>query len=1033
MFLFKQLQLPDPREIFEKIKASLPPQTRLLLQPQLPMLAAGDDRDLSYAAHFTEPVGQNQSAPYADARYAIPEVEPDEAAPAHMSAGIAEPTVKVDFKPNGGPGDDDGTQVTSSSSSETGVINTKKKYGPGDGAVYGAQKTETTVVKDGENENTHQKTLKGTYDKENGVTLARTVSDESAAGEGPDAVSGKTSHTVGGDIGADHVHLKVGNEAEAKAGQNGKGSGNETSVGYGKDGLELERTNVTKTETAAGKNEHETSFGLKGDKIALGSKDSAESKAAGERTSKSEVAVGLDGVEASKQWSQTNEQGTTRSAKVGGEIGDGKVEVNAGYSMTNKNGSGFSVSAKAGTEVEAGEPVKVGDRYVVHYKKTTTVGGGAGGTAKAVSVHAEASHGTFDEGSRSFESEKEALEFKEHAAELIHDSPDPRTIAGALDLQIGESRGHGSEDAEGAGASASYSGITAGADVHRNAQEQIEVKRLSANIFEVTASDDTSTGHDVHGDVLKVGSATHDNTTTKSHAVSVQFDLATAEGKSAFEEYCKTKKVPKAGAHVSTEDDLDHTVTDSLNIKGFGTLTEKHDTTETTIVDEKGKHEIYRGDDSIDVKTGWVGRQLGDKDVSLQTEILARQENDKDAGYVIENHIGGNSGAWNRGKMQHIAYGGKETDAYSQGDTWDESKVEPSGDWTMSVEVSNQAMDNLVAEEDRFKGLETNDDKMRAVTDYVANGGIDAVNDISRHGEQTGKPIEWDLELKGNPSFPGRQGREQIEAKIEKYSALMSAGAGSSAPLVAPLQGEITALEARLADVSDPAKYTDLPKILREQEEQKIRTAVAQFEGMRHQAAMEAMKSDSGESPEAVSKRTSDPHAYDKLNPQQRQLAELRDQISVLDRDIIYAEHENAEARSALAQFKGDDIELAKYKTALSHQQVVGQTGGNATEALHEKMFVELDGMRIAFIKSMADPVAAAAIGQSLLNLLQAQYSMAISAGEQLTSAAKADLQMSKAGARLQGGDMAKHGEYWQDIELQIEADEVAKQTAGAG
>src|SRR5262249_32509491 len=162
--------------------------------------------------------------------------------------------------------------------------------------------------------------------------------------------------------------------------------------------------------------------------------------------------------------------------------------------------------------------------------------------------------------------------------------------------------------------------------------------------------------------------------------------------------------------------------------------------------------------------------------------------------------------------------------------------------------------------------------------EYVAHEGISAVNDIGSHTASVydKKTLSWDLELKGNPSFPGREGRRIVEAKIEKYGALMAASASASSVLVEQPQGEVDELATRRADVADPSKYTDLPAWLRQSELSKIDGQIAQFEALRHQAAIEAVKNNPGESASDIGRRRGDPHALDGLTPEQKRLAELR-------------------------------------------------------------------------------------------------------------------------------------------------------------
>src|SRR5262249_39148515 len=155
---------------------------------------------------------------------------------------------------------------------------------------------------------------------------------------------------------------------------------------------------------------------------------------------------GPDGAGFNQSVSRRNEQGTTRTASVGAEFDkDGNASVNGSYTIANKDGKSFTVSAHAGGKVVASEPKKVGDQFVVTYLRTKSVGAGVGGSGKAgpvtVGAHASAEATDFEEGSRTFKTEKEAEEFREHAAEWIAEIKDPHSVAGAMSMAIGESRG----------------------------------------------------------------------------------------------------------------------------------------------------------------------------------------------------------------------------------------------------------------------------------------------------------------------------------------------------------------------------------------------------------------------------------------------------------------------------------------------------------------------------------------------------------------------------------------------------------------
>src|SRR5262249_28753047 len=148
-----------------------------------------------------------------------------------------------------------------------------------------------------------------------------------------------------------------------------------------------------------------------------------------------------------------------------------------------------------------------------------------------------------------------------------------------------------------------------------------------------------------------------------------------------------------------------------------------------------------------------IGHFLGAKNRSQSTEIVGHEENGKAAGYSVEMHVGGEDGEFNRDVMQKVKHGRDDG-------TGNTGKAKASGEWTMSADIAEELADRTLAEHPEIAKL-PHEDRMRAIAEYVAHEGISAVNDIGSHTESVydKKTLDWDLELKGNASFPGREGR----------------------------------------------------------------------------------------------------------------------------------------------------------------------------------------------------------------------------------------------------------------------------------
>lgn len=873
----------------------------------------------------------------------------------------------------------------------------------------------TTTVKEGDATDVHEAKTEVSVGSEKGLEVGRSHSDEHTVG---DDVSMKDKHSKGADVGAHGGHVKMGHETEVRVGEDKHTSGRDTSVGI-KDGhLDAERTATTKVEDEHGAHSTSHSAAIADGKLQRGWSEEHETKrkvketgADGteqevEKTSKrgkeTKVAVGREGVSGERRWTKTKEDGGSSGTSVGAELGkDGNASVNAAHTVTDKNGNSFTVSAKAGIEVYASEPVQKGDRFIVSYKRTKSVGAGAGASSHGMGAGGALSKSSFEDGTRSFKTKDEANEFREHAAERIRDAGDPTSVAGAMSLEIGESRGSGDAVEGSLGASASFEGASLGASAHAQKSEEVDVRRVSATVFEATFMKASEKGGDLEAGGMGVSTGAG-SSSNKHSALTVRFDLSTSDGKAAFEKFTKDHQPPaKGGQVVSTDDGKGHESHDGTKIAGYGSASYGSRTSEDTLVDEQGKHETYEGEQSHDISTGRIGHWLGDKDQHSSVSIVSRQENDKDAGYAVEGKFSGESGTSNRAKMRHLM--GIE-------ENFDEDKVDKghSGEWTMSAEISKKAISNLEKYDDRYKGLKTNDDKMRALSEQVADKGASAINDIEGMGN---KPLAWDVELKGDKNFPGHEGRMETEAKLQRYGALL-AESPTAAPIVATqVQGELDALKERRHAVDDRKKYLDLPDALREQQLAMIDKEIRSFEGIRHQATIEATKNHAGEKIDDIQKRHHvDKNGYGQMTPEEGKVAELRDNISENDHAILDIEKRIDVAKAAILDASSHHTDYSKTNSTLIHRRETGYKAGVAIAESHTAQYKGLDAMRASLLANSSKPEAALQIAKQLDSQVKIQLDMAMTAYQQFEEAAIAQINMNKSGS------MGSYDEFWADI-----------------
>ena len=675
------------------------------------------------------------------------------------------------------------------------------------------------------------------------------------------------------------------------------------------------------------------------------------------RDKKTTVAVSRDAVSADHERSHTDVNGNKSATSGGGEWGKDKKEVHASQTYSDAKGNSAGGNVHAGVHIEASEPVEEKNgQWVVHYTKTKDVGGGAnanvGGKAGA-NVNVGKAH--IEEGTRSFKTKKEADDFKKNVAERVHDAGDPTTAKGAEALEIGESRGIGDATTIGAGGNAKIEGASAHFEAHKTTGDEVDVKRISATVYEVTSKHTVEKG--MSGGVGGAGVAvSKSSTTTDVGAVSVKFDFSKPDGKRGFEKFAKDHALPaEGGFDVVYLDTHKNVKTEDMKLVALGSASYDQHTEHDKQVDSKGTHLTDAGGQGHSVNTSWLSRKLGDKDQHQDVELTAHTDNGQASSYTIEAHIGGERGLANRGYMNRLAGGGEEK--------YDDSKVDKghSGEWTMTAEVDKQTIANEEKYNSNLNKYKTHEERMQALAQEMADRGAKEVSDLNVMG--AGK-LSWELELKGDKNFPGREGRVAIDEKIERYQTALANAA--TAPMLLPaIEQDADALKVRRAAVADKSQYLDLPEALRTQQLQVIDGQLGRLEGLRHQAALEVTKNKPGESADAAEKRI-ETKQHGAGTPQQQDLFALRDKIAVTDHGISDTQKNVADGRAALSE-GGQHIRIDEksahrwYRKAKDASiKVVGAVQSATAQ------YQRAEAMRSAFLKALGDPNAALALGRTL-------------------------------------------------------------------
>ena len=838
------------------------------------------------------------------------------------------------------------------------VTENKTKLSYADGNVH-AKRTRTETVTEGENKHVDERSTDLAVGK-SGVGVDRAHSREDANGE--DAVT-KVAYGYGGTVGPSGVSAHGKHETEAKLGDVKHTKGHDATGSVGFDGtFEGEVARAAKQENEHGSHETKKSIGLnKEHQLELGASKTDEQVTTGadgaplksSSSTNAKARLGLDGVGGDLGSTRVSTGGTKTSASAGFNLNKDGLSAHAGYSVTTAGGRSVATSVSHGTTVKANAPVAVGDHFEVTYVRTTTTGGSASGGASmggiGGSIGGGASHSDFESGVRTFKDKHEAEEFQKEAAEHIGATPGyatPGTITGAMMMPVGEIRGTGTASNLSANGSLSFEGASIGGGIHEGTAHELDVKRVSNLVFDVTT---TASGE--QGAELAISGGltnTKSRSTSEYWAITYRFDLSSDAGRAGFEKYCRDHLPPAAGTLMGIEHGNHADTKDHIKVAGLGDAEWRRQTDEKHRSDAAGTHDEYKGGQAHDQDPSWAARHLtGDKAEHSSAELTSRLENGKEAGYIATVHVSGESGAYNREALGKMSL-----------DPTQHGPAKASGAWTLSADIDTKTIHELEKDVSAFHGSKTEDDKMKILSELM-----------SHDARMVRGKAAFDVELEGDPNFPGRAGRDKTEATLARLVHEITQTPAHAVAVVGEAQREMDSLTERRKAVADPAKYTDLPDGLRAEQLRLIDKELAGFTGVRHRALQESAKNTPGQSIEAIRTREADPHAFASLSPEEKAVAHLRDHIADKDAQIATFYKDNGEASVAVdhvfqahafrSKNPGPDWVAARAAAKRADDKDTEQAAGNAA----------IEAMRVQFFT--ATGAARIGRGQALLAMLE--------------------------------------------------------------
>ena len=720
------------------------------------------------------------------------------------------------------------------------------------------------------------------------------------------------SHNVSGGINTKGANIAVGSETEVKVGDTAKGRGHDGSFAITDGSIDADAAASRSTNTEKGKTTDKVNAGWKDGGIATGYQRKKEAPHAegappgASTTAGGTIAINREGATGGGNVGHTNAAGTTQSANAGGSIGPDGVSAHAGYSLMTKGGSGVNASVSHGTKVTATTPIWVDGKWQVSYVRATTngvAGGGSlGGGGFSAGIGGGVESKDFESGTKLFESWSEALEFYGHPAEKLGKPfVDPATAGGALFLPIGETVGGGNTTTLSANGSLAFEGAKLGAAAHESKTNEMDMKRVDAQHIDVTV---TIAGEKEHEISIAGGlSDTVSNTKNSAVAITWRFDLYTKQGQDAYEKFCKDHIAPADGtAHRMLVERIART--EDKDAIAVGGLT--NDTTATTDesmrTDDKGEHKAFHGTQANDIKAGWFGSTfLGDDDAHSSASLESRMEDGKDAGYTATMKYSGENGDHNRDAMGQL---------FMMGDAKGH-KAKASGEWTVSTDIPKETMDEL-AKYPKFAEATNDEDRRRAFSSFIAERGAGGFGGLGYVG---GKSLEWDVELKGDKNFPGKEGRIELEQNIAKLDKELNAG-GDPKHVYGEVDAMIKEQATRLVAVGDRSQYTDLPGELRQKVLDQIQHNLILLKNYRGNVGAEAM---------AAHHEGGDP-----------KLAGMQKEMDTLNAQIKENNHLLMRYDQAIGKAKGHTINMTNHKMVTKVSSEKAAAGSYYDSALAE-------------------------------------------------------------------------------------------------
>ena len=343
----------------------------------------------------------------------------------------------------------------------------------------------------------------------------------------------------------------------------------------------------------------------------------------------------------------------------------------------------------------------------------------------------------------------------------------------------------GKSDTEGrnVGLSGSFGGTTLGRNWQKSDTTGLSFYRKSEELLNVTATvtQDKAKDWGIAGLVLANQKG---GDTTKGFGVTLQFNISTPEGREALDLYLKTRIPPLGRAKVvgvmtlTGEGDYDR-----YQLAALGTAEMERQRRGKKITrDEEGVMKEFGGEQVHKQDPTWLAELTGDRELYSSAQLISQQIHGKEKYTAIIN-IKSEDGEYNREQFGKIFMGARKKTP---------GPVTQSGAWTLSAEIDKKVVHELEQVSSKFKDAKNQDDKQRILSEVFKKSGAGMAGGLVRSGGRF--MLAWDLELKGDPNFPGPAGREKLAMQREELARKLKASPQAAAQVVRETQAVLNQL-----------------------------------------------------------------------------------------------------------------------------------------------------------------------------------------------------------------------------------------------